>query len=135
MAFLNKGLRIILRDQRPEGAELADIVEDTLDGEAVEVDDTDLHAVSDESGARSLEQIFLYERGLADYVDFLNKRKHALSPVISFEAETGDSAANPMSLELAMQWQGSSYNESVHTFANTINTPEGGTHEEASVPR
>jgi len=137
MAFLNKGLKIVLRDERPEGAELAEV----LSGEPLEDDaefgeaETAGSAVAgqfdgDVEEKPALEQIFFYERGLADYVDFLNKKKQVFSPVIAFEAETGDSAPNPMSLELAMQWQGSSYNESVHTFANTINTPEGGTHEE-----
>jgi DNA gyrase subunit B len=126
MAFLNKGLRIVLRDERPEAAEIADAVED--DTIANEIDS---HAEDQpHREGEALEIVFQYDRGLADYVDHLNKRKTVISPVISFEAETGDDAPNPMSLELAMQWQASSYNESVHTFANTINTPEGGTHEE-----
>lgn len=126
MAFLNKGLRIVLRDERPESAEIVDAIED--DVVANEVD----HASADQPHreGEALEIVFQYERGLADYVDHLNKRKATLSPIIAFEAETGDDAPNPMSLEIAMQWQASSYNESVHTFANTINTPEGGTHEE-----
>ncbi|HSX67319.1 DNA topoisomerase (ATP-hydrolyzing) subunit B [Nocardioides sp.] len=126
MAFLNKGLRIVLRDERPESAEIVDAIED--DTIANEVD----HATADQPHreGEALEIVFQYERGLADYVDHLNKRKATLSPIIAFEAETGDDAPNPMSLEIAMQWQASSYNESVHTFANTINTPEGGTHEE-----
>ncbi len=49
--------------------------------------------------------------------------------MISFEAETPGTVANHMSLEVAMQWN-TTYSESVHTFANTINTHEGGTHEE-----
>jgi len=130
MAFLNKGLRIELVDARPKAEELAEAVEDgTGDIEGAAESATEIHA-ADVDGHKALEQVFQYERGLADYVDFLNKRKTPISPVISYEAETGDDAANPMSLELAMQWQASSYNESVHTFANTINTPEGGTHEE-----
>ncbi|GGO88388.1 DNA gyrase subunit B [Nocardioides phosphati] len=126
MAFLNKGLRIVLRDERPEAAEIVDAIED--DTVADEID----HASADQPHreGEALEIVFQYERGLADYVDHLNKRKATLSPIIAFEAETGDDAPNPMSLEIAMQWQASSYNESVHTFANTINTPEGGTHEE-----
>lgn len=130
MAFLNKGLRIELVDARPKAEELAEAVEDgtgDIDGTADSA--TEIHS-ADVDGHKALEQVFQYERGLADYVDFLNKRKTPISPVISYEAETGDDAPNPMSLELAMQWQASSYNESVHTFANTINTPEGGTHEE-----
>ncbi|MEZ0577547.1 DNA topoisomerase (ATP-hydrolyzing) subunit B [Nocardioides sp. MH1] len=128
MAFLNKGLRIVLRDERPAAEDIADAIEDpTIVGDTDAPDD--LHA-AEVDGHRVLEQVFQYDRGLADYVDFLNRRKNVISSVISYEAETGDSAPNPMSLEIAMQWQASSYNESVHTFANTINTPEGGTHEE-----
>ncbi|WP_183094083.1 DNA topoisomerase (ATP-hydrolyzing) subunit B [Nocardioides stalactiti] len=128
MAFLNKGLRIVLRDERPAAEEIAEAIEDpTIVGDTDAPDD--LHA-AEVDGHRVLEQVFQYDRGLADYVDFINRRKNVISPVISYEAETGDSAPNPMSLELAMQWQSTSYNESVHTFANTINTPEGGTHEE-----
>ena len=57
-------------------------------------------------------------------------RKTKANPtVISFEASTPESLEQQMSLEVAMQWN-TSYQESVHTFANTINTHEGGTHEE-----
>ncbi|MGN6161721.1 MAG: ATP-binding protein, partial [Marmoricola sp.] len=122
MAFLNKGLKIVLRDERP--AEERAVI-DPLDAN-VETED-ELHPAPD---APALEQVFCYERGLADYVDHLNRRKTPVSSVIAFESETSPDANNPMSLEVAMQWQASSYNEAVHTFANTINTPEGGTHEE-----
>jgi DNA gyrase subunit B len=126
MAFLNKGLTIVLRDERPETEEIAEAVADeTVESETA----SEVHA-AEQDGHKILEQIFRYDNGLADYVEYLNKRKTPVSPVIHFEAETGDKAPNPMSLELAMQWQASSYNEAVHTFANTINTPEGGTHEE-----
>jgi DNA gyrase subunit B len=126
MAFLNKGLRIVLRDERPESAEIVDAIEDETIANEVDA----AHEDQPHREGEALEIVFQYERGLADYVDHLNKRKATLSPIIAFEAETGDDAPNPMSLEIAMQWQASSYNESVHTFANTINTPEGGTHEE-----
>jgi DNA gyrase subunit B len=134
MAFLNKGLRIELRDARPKAEELADAVEDGALSDAGAVAAStpasgSVHAV-DVDGHKALEQVFQYERGLADYVDFLNRNKTTVSSIIAAEADTGDDVPNPMSLELAMQWQVSSYNESVHTFANTINTPEGGTHEE-----
>ncbi|MGQ3110825.1 MAG: DNA topoisomerase IV subunit B, partial [Aeromicrobium sp.] len=125
MAFLNKGLRIELRDARPKAEDLADAVEDgTVDETAgVAVAASAVHAV-DVDGHKALEQVFQYERGLADYVDFLHRSKTPISSIIAFEDQTSDDAANPMSLEIAMQWQASSYNESVHTFANTINTPE-----------
>ncbi|MEA9985394.1 MULTISPECIES: DNA topoisomerase (ATP-hydrolyzing) subunit B [Subtercola] len=96
MAFLNKGLRITLTDERGE--------EDVV--------------VS-----------YLYENGLVDYVEYLNRtKKNELvhDEVISFESEDTD---RKISLEVAMQWT-NGYTESVHTYANTINTHEGGTHEE-----
>ena len=49
--------------------------------------------------------------------------------IVSFEAEAALDSVSGLSLEVAMQWN-TGYTESVHTFANTINTHEGGTHEE-----
>ena len=72
---------------------------------------------------------YKYDRGLVDYVEFLNKtKKNELihEEVIAFESEDSD---RKISLEVAMQWT-NGYTESVHTYANTINTHEGGTHEE-----
>jgi DNA gyrase subunit B len=72
---------------------------------------------------------YKYEKGLIDYVEFLNASKKAdiVNPeIISFESETKE---KNMSVEVAMQWT-NAYTESVHTYANTINTHEGGTHEE-----
>jgi DNA gyrase subunit B len=68
---------------------------------------------------------FRYEGGIADFVRYLNASKE---PVHSTIIDFGDEAPG-ISAEVAMQWTGS-YAESVHTFANTINTAEGGTHEE-----
>lgn len=102
MAFLNKGLRITLRDERADSV------------------DSDGNPFSDK---------FLYERGLEDYVEYLNRAKKAElvnEEIISFEAEDTE---RHIALELAMQWT-TAYTESVHTYANTINTHEGGTHEE-----
>ncbi|WP_141579680.1 DNA topoisomerase (ATP-hydrolyzing) subunit B [Actinomadura sp. WMMA1423] len=66
-----------------------------------------------------------YEGGIEDFVRYINARKDAAhESVIYFSDDT-----TGMSVEIAMQWN-SSYAESVHTFANTINTAEGGTHEE-----
>lgn len=72
---------------------------------------------------------YLYERGLIDYVEYLNSAKKVEvvhDEVISIENETKE---KNMSVEIAMQWT-NGYNEGVHTYANTINTHEGGTHEE-----
>ena len=72
---------------------------------------------------------FLYERGLEDYVEYLNSAKKTEvvhDEIISFESETKE---KNLSVEIAMQWT-NAYTESVHTYANTINTHEGGTHEE-----
>jgi DNA gyrase subunit B len=68
---------------------------------------------------------YMYEHGISDFVRYLNASKEPVhASVIEFE-EDGDG----ISAEVAMQWN-ASYSESVHTFANTINTAEGGTHEE-----
>jgi DNA gyrase subunit B len=118
MAFLNKGLEIVVRDHRPQAEEIAEAVEDAT----VEED----HAEGEQSPQGGLQRIFRYDRGLVDYVEHLNRRRPPAHPsVIDFEAHNGAG----MSLELALQWNGG-YTESVHTFANTINTHEGGTHEE-----
>ncbi|MEK9599771.1 MAG: DNA topoisomerase (ATP-hydrolyzing) subunit B [Pontimonas sp.] len=94
MCFLNKGLKINLKDER--------------------------------SGQNDS---YLYERGLIDYVEYLNSAKKVETvhdEVISIESETKE---KNLSVEIAMQWT-TGYNEGVHTYANTINTHEGGTHEE-----
>ena len=96
MAFLSRGLRITLTDERPEH----------INGEP--------RVVS-----------YHYEGGIADFVRYLNASKE---PVHSSVIDFGDEG-DGISVEIAMQWN-ASYSESVHTFANTINTIEGGTHEE-----
>ncbi|MFI8633060.1 DNA topoisomerase (ATP-hydrolyzing) subunit B [Microbacterium sp. NPDC077663] len=109
-AFLNKGLRITLTDERPDAVDVVDLPEGGSD--AVQRHDD-----------------FLYERGLVDYVEYLNKvRKTDVvnDEIIEIEAED---TVRHISLELAMQWT-TTYTENVFTFANTINTHEGGTHEE-----
>jgi DNA gyrase subunit B len=106
-AFLNKGLTIRLADDRTSEPVEGEVDEDRID--------------------RSV--VFRYERGLVDYVEYLNstKKTDMVNPeVISFESED---AERRISLEVAMQWT-TAYSESVHTYANTINTHEGGTHEE-----
>ncbi len=83
--------------------------------------------LNDERNARN--DSYLYERGLIDYVEYLNSAKKVEvvhEDIISIENETKE---KNMSVEIAMQWT-NGYNEGVHTYANTINTHEGGTHEE-----
>ena len=109
MAFLNKGLKITITDERPQ--------------EQVENDEGELVAPP------APHDEFLYEKGIEDYVQHLNASKRAdlvNDEIISFEAEDTD---RKIAVEIAMQWT-TAYTESVHTYANTINTHEGGTHEE-----
>ena len=80
--------------------------------------------VTEEDG-KPREITYLYKGGIADFVRHLNQTKSPLhKSVIEFGAD-----AEGMAVEIAMQWN-ESYGESVYTFANTINTHEGGTHEE-----
>jgi DNA gyrase subunit B len=98
MAFLNRGLSITLRDERPD---------------------------SDTEGDGPRVVTYCYEHGISDFVRYLNGSKEPVHASVIEFGEDGDG----ISAEIAMQWNGS-YAESVHTFANTINTAEGGTHEE-----
>ena len=100
MAFLNKGLTITLRDERPSHV--------------------------DEKGEQ-LNVRYCYEGGIVDFVKHLNTTKGVThKSIIAFDSED---TKHKMSLEVAMQWN-TGFSESVYTFANTINTQEGGTHEE-----
>jgi DNA gyrase subunit B len=88
-AFLTRGLRITLVDERGEG-----------------------HRAE-----------FQYEGGIVDFVSYLNRNKEPIhKKVVSFEGDSDEGA-----VEVAMQWN-SSYQESVFSFANNINTHEGGSH-------
>ena len=90
MAFLTRGLRIILRDVREENPQ---------------------------------EKVFHYEGGIKEFVTYLNKSKSPLyEHVMYFEG-----SKNNVYVEVAMQ-HNDSYTESVYSFVNNINTPEGGTH-------
>jgi len=121
MAFLNKGLTIVLRDERPKARELDDAAEDGALDRIADAAATPNAAKPHIPTVRT----FFYKDGLVDYVRHLNATKDPIhSSVIGFEAK-----GETMKLEIAMQWN-SSYTESVHSFANTINTHEGGAHEE-----
>ncbi len=137
MAFLNKGLEIVVRDERASAMEIADAIDDDTVSDEVE-DGGEGSQAAHRSADGVMERRFRFDRGLVDYVDHLNRRKVVANPtIINFEADSTGAASGRgpdgqethMSLELAMQWN-TTYNESVHTFANTINTHEGGTHEE-----
>lgn len=117
MAFLNKDLRITLVDERPTATDEGDEVTGDALGEA------------DDPKPGHREVTYKYSGGLLDYVKYLNstKKVEVVHPdVIYFEAEDPE---KKIECEIAMQWT-SAYSESVNTFANTINTTEGGTHEE-----
>jgi DNA gyrase subunit B len=108
-AFLNAGLHITLTDERPVPLE-----------ERADVEEPDAPRI----------QRFHAPGGLRDFVDHIRttKAKDGLHPVIHFEAE--EQGPNGLqSVELACQWI-NDYNDSILSFANTINTHEGGTHEE-----
>ncbi|MFD3809590.1 DNA topoisomerase (ATP-hydrolyzing) subunit B [Rhodococcus sp. NPDC058639] len=124
MAFLNKGLTITLSDERVLPEEVTDeVVLETADApktaedQEIEAKKPEVHKVKT--------RVYHYPGGLEDYVRHLNRTKSPIhNSVVGFTAKgTGHE------LEVAMQWN-SGYSESVHTFANTINTHEGGTHEE-----
>ena len=130
MAFLNKGLTITLKDERvsEEELELEAIAEEGETAAAVGSDSFDDATEGDTSATpkkREKKVTYHYPDGLIDYVNYLNKSKTAIHPTIVGFDQKGDG----LEAEVAMQWN-SSFKESVHTFANTINTHEGGTHEE-----
>lgn len=100
MAFLNKGLHLTLTDER-----------------VGHVDET----------GKPIHVEYKYSYGIVDFVKHLNLTKGSQhKSIINFNSED---TKIKMSLEVAMQWN-TTFSESVYTFANTINTQEGGTHEE-----
>ena len=122
MAFLTKGLRIILRDERKD--EIKADTENSQINELLARADTDqkeVQAASVERKPKSAE--FYYEGGIKQFVAYLNKSKTPLyENILYFEGEK-----NNVYVEVAFQ-HNDSYNESVFSFVNNINTPEGGTH-------
>lgn len=123
MAFLNKGLTITLTDERVAEEEITDDVVSTTAEAPKTATEAEAEAAAPTPKVKS--RVYHYPGGLEDYVRFINRTKQAIhNSVVGFTAKgTGHE------LEIAMQWN-SGYSESVHTFANTINTHEGGTHEE-----
>ena len=143
MAFLNKGLTIQLIDERVTKEQLdLEAIADAESGEkqldSTSFDDEDVDDFEEEGAdtpapaktegsSKKLQKkvTYHYPDGLVDYVKYLNKTKSAIHPtVVAFDVK-----GNDHEVEVAMQWN-QGYKESTHTFANTINTYEGGTHEE-----
>ena len=100
MAFLNKGLKIILIDERADPTQLIS-----------------------EKAEEPRTETFKYEGGIVDFVKYLNEGKETLNKPIYFAAENEDGT-----VEIAMQWTSSYSSNGVMAFANNINTHEGGTH-------
>lgn len=138
MAFLTKGLRIILRDTRVtddthENAQIQTLLErayedrENDDSENMEVfpDDEKEREEEKEEFKNKKERVmeFYYEGGIKEFVTYLNRSKEALyENVLYFEG-----TKNNVYVEVAFQ-HNDSYTESVYSFVNNINTPEGGTH-------
>jgi DNA gyrase subunit B len=76
----------------------------------------------DERSEKGKQVSFHYEGGIVEFVQHLNKARQVLHDPVLIEGET-----QGMMLEIAMQWN-DSYNETIHSFCNSINTIEGGTH-------
>ena len=89
LAYLNKGLRIVLKDSR---------------------------------ALREIQEEFYYEGGIVEYVDVLNGNKGVLEKPFYIHSETDN-----YQVEIAMQYN-DSYSENIYSYANNINTHEGGTH-------
>ncbi len=144
MAFLTKGLRIILRDERREEKQEADSeaehenaqINELLqraesdreerEAEGLEEDGEAPKAETEEkqsANGRQRRAEFHYEGGIKEFVSYLNRSKTPLyENILYFEGEK-----NHVYVEVAFQ-HNDSYNESVFSFVNNINTPEGGTH-------
>ncbi len=123
MAFLNKGLTINLTDERVTPEEVVDeVVSDTAEApKSAEEKAAEQAAAPHKVKHRT----FHYPGGLVDFVKHINRTKQPIhSSVVDFSGK-----GEGHEVEVAMQWN-AGYSESVHTFANTINTHEGGTHEE-----
>ncbi|MBM6403459.1 DNA topoisomerase (ATP-hydrolyzing) subunit B [Phycicoccus sp. CSK15P-2] len=127
-AFLNKGLTIRLTDERVQADDEPDL--DGVDADVAQVEDAEDAESTGETRTTTARSVtYRYDGGLVDYVHHLvgsKKTDPVHDEVISIEVEDEERA---LSLELAMQWT-TAYSESVHSYANTVNTHEGGTHEE-----
>ena len=143
MAFLTKGLRIVLKDERVEekieadneNAQINELLqraeqdreereEDFEKKEEVFKEADEAEEKEEENAPKKQKKIeFFYEGGIKEFVSYLNRSKTPLyENILYFEGEK-----NNVYVEVAFQ-HNDSYNESVFSFVNNINTPEGGTH-------
>jgi len=144
MAFLTKGLRIILRDSRKEKPAEENITADENELENKQISELLTRAEADKNDAEESDHLietvaaqnvtadaekkdrrieFYYEGGIKEFVHYLNRSKSPLyDEIIYFEGQK-----NGVYVEVSFQ-HNDSYNESVFSFVNNINTPEGGTH-------
>jgi DNA gyrase subunit B len=122
MAFLNKGLTITLADERVTAEQ---VVDDVVSDVAEAPKSAEEKAAEAAGPHRVKNRTFHYPGGLVDYVKHINRTKTPIHQSIVDFSGKGEGHE----VEVAMQWN-AGYSESVHTFANTINTHEGGTHEE-----
>ncbi len=141
MAFLTKGLRIILKDERKEAEETgshensqinelllraeADREEESTEQKAEQPEEASVSQRSAETEKKKRKKFaeFYYEGGIKEFVSYLNKNKAPLyENILYFEGQK-----NNVYVEVSFQ-HNDSFNESVFSFVNNINTPEGGTH-------
>lgn len=141
MAFLTKGLRIVLKDERVEekieadneNAQINELLQraeqdreerEEEDSEEVFKEADEVEEKEKENAPKKQKKIeFFYEGGIKEFVSYLNRSKTPLyENILYFEGEK-----NNVYVEVAFQ-HNDSYNESVFSFVNNINTPEGGTH-------
>lgn len=139
MAFLTKGLRIILKDNRcvdtvvedHENKQINELLErakEDLDereseGSKEEIKGVDAPVQNEKEEKKQKVVEFYYEGGIKEFVSYLNKSKTPLyENILYFEGQK-----NNVYVEVSFQ-HNDSYNESVFSFVNNINTPEGGTH-------
>ena len=153
MAFLTKGLRIILRDSRTEeeadinheNSQISELLKRAEEDKKIDAENANeidaliaaeetnktktggkigkIHTITAESGKKQKVIEFFYEGGIKEFVAYLNKSKAPLyENILYFEGQKND-----VYVEVSFQ-HNDSYNESVFSFVNNINTPEGGTH-------
>ena len=133
MAFLTKGLRIVLVDKRAEeavivntdaqNAQISELLERAAADAQDDTLDTNVNAADVKTSKKEKKVEFYYEGGIKEFVSYLNKSKEGLyEDIMYFEGTKND-----VYVEVAMQ-HNDSYTESIYSFVNNINTPEGGTH-------